>query len=229
MNPIKIKLKPVSEKIRVHIDKLKKNWDKILLVAFVAAFIICCFWSIAKSDAIDDIIPAIIKVESNGNSFAVGTAGEIGLMQIKPVVLKEWNTYATRGNMPLGNADQCKYYRSLDLYKPCINMLVGEWYLRRLRDYYLKDVRLMFYDRFFKKYQTGKRINDTIIFDEPFSLLDFRRYIKTVDELRLALILAAYNGGITRLKDVNYDINKMPKETQEYIKKVMRVYKYGQR
>lgn len=47
--------------------------------------------------------------------------------------------------------------------------------------------------------------------------------IKTINDFELALILAAYNGGISRLKKVNYDINKMPKSTQNYINKVLKI------
>ncbi len=42
---------------------------------------------------------------------------------------------------------------------------------------------------------------------------------KTIEE-----ILAGYNGGPTRLRKHNYDISKMPKETREYVKKVMEIY-----
>ena len=37
--------------------------------------------------------------------------------------------------------------------------------------------------------------------------------------------LAGYNGGITRLRNNNYDINKMPSETKAYVKKIMRLKK----
>ena len=37
-------------------------------------------------------------------------------------------------------------------------------------------------------------------------------------------IAAAYNGGITRLRKNGYDIAKMPKETREYVRKVMKEY-----
>ena len=38
------------------------------------------------------------------------------------------------------------------------------------------------------------------------------------------LICAAYNGGITRLRLNNFNIEKMPKETRDYVKKVMKEY-----
>jgi len=39
-------------------------------------------------------------------------------------------------------------------------------------------------------------------------------------------ILSAYNGGITRLRRNNWDIEKMPSETKSYVKKVMRIYNH---
>ncbi|OGM12531.1 hypothetical protein A2V80_00870 [Candidatus Woesebacteria bacterium RBG_16_39_8b] len=41
----------------------------------------------------------------------------------------------------------------------------------------------------------------------------------------LEQILAAYNGGITRLRKCNYDISKMPRETRDYVRKVMKLYR----
>ena len=38
-------------------------------------------------------------------------------------------------------------------------------------------------------------------------------------------VLAAYNGGITRLRRYNYDISRMPAETRAYVKKVLKIYK----
>lgn len=40
-------------------------------------------------------------------------------------------------------------------------------------------------------------------------------------------ILAAYNGGITRLRNNNWDIKKMPRETRDYVKRVLHIYKEG--
>ncbi|GAH13902.1 unnamed protein product, partial [marine sediment metagenome] len=72
---------------------------------------------------------------------------------------------------------------SEDLFVPEVNKGVGTWYLRRLKDHYLKD-------------------NYTI-----------------------ERMLSAWNGGITRLRRLNYDCSKMPKETRNFVKKVLRLYK----
>ena len=40
-------------------------------------------------------------------------------------------------------------------------------------------------------------------------------------------ISASYNGGITRYNKVNRDLKKMPRETQAYVRKVLKIYKQG--
>mgnify|MGYP000377270050 CR=1 FL=1 len=45
----------------------------------------------------------------------------------------------------------------------------------------------------------------------------------------LERLLAAYNGGITRLKRCGYNISCMPQETQAYVQKIMRLYRRGAR
>lgn len=137
---------------------------------FVACILLITDSSICQADEIDDLIPYIIEVESHGNPTAISLAGAIGLMQITPIVLKEFQ----ETEFPAGNI--------WDLFNAEKNVFLGTWYLRRLKDHYLKD------------HYTIERM------------------------------LAAYNGGITRLRKVNYDINKMPHETREYVKKVMKLY-----
>ena len=46
---------------------------------------------------------------------------------------------------------------------------------------------------------------------------------KTIEQ-----ICAAYNGGPTRLKKCGYDINKMPRESRAYVKKVVSIYNKGE-
>lgn len=71
--------------------------------------------------------------------------------------------------------------------------------------------------------------------ENPFDVLDNieggTRYLKTLLDAfngNKELALAAYNGGIGRMKrlgvDTTYEIDKMPKETQDYVKKVMKEY-----
>jgi len=70
-------------------------------------------------DVPEDLIVAISKVESNHDPAALGAAGEIGLMQVKPVtaqwILHKW------GFSPVSN-----------LYDPFTNLLTGLLYLNQL-------------------------------------------------------------------------------------------------
>lgn len=173
-------------------DKIIKEIAKIFIWLTIGAIVILTAVN-AFSDEIDDIVPAIIQVESGGNPNAVSPAGAIGLMQITPIVLKEFNN---SGLNHLSYKSTCVWDNKIipyeetnglpilkqELFVTWINKSVGKWYLRRLKNHYLKD-----------KY--------------------------TIERM-----LAAYNGGITRLKKVNYDINKMPKETRQYVRKVMKIY-----
>ncbi len=148
------------------------------------------FWAlligIVRADEIDDnLISAIIQVESGGNPNAVSSQGAIGLMQITQIVFEEWDIEKSDFANSCAWNPPCRLCKKpiIDLYNPKDNIRVGTWYLSRLKYYYLKE-------------------NYTI-----------------------ERLLAAYNGGITRLKKCNYDVSKMPKETREYVKKIMKLYK----
>lgn len=147
----------------------------VLTFIIALAIWLACFLLMANgawADVIDDLVPAIIQVESHGNPNAVSPAGAIGLMQITPIVLREFK-------QTLGYGKGFDF----DLYNAQVNVIIGTWYLRRLKDHYLKD------------------------------------------KFTIERILAAYNGGITRLRKVNYDVSRMPKESREYVKKVIKLYK----
>jgi len=138
----------------------------------------------------DRLISAVIEVESGGDSNAVSKDGCIGLMQVSPIVLREYIQYKEKEFWKEAepfyqdgmNKEQRFKYAQNNLFKPEYNKKVGSWYLRRLEGHYLKD-----------KY--------------------------TMERL-----LCAWNGGITRLKKVNYDCSKMPNETKKFTKKVLKIY-----
>ncbi len=142
---------------------------KALITTIITLFCICYCSSIVWADEIDSLVPAIIEVESGGNPNAISPQGAVGLMQITPIVVAEYQQ--VEGRIIKG-----------PLYDSQVNIEYGDWYLRRLKDHYLKD-----------------------------------HY--TIERL-----LAAYNGGPTRLKKVGYNINRMPKETRDYVRKVMKIY-----
>lgn len=100
------------------------------------------------ADQIDDIIPFIIQQESGGRADAVGDNGNsIGLMQINVNgALKEWNEWHKNNPYPLSRKEQYKHgmipvdiSRIEHLFNPEKNITVGRWYLRRLKNHYLKD------------------------------------------------------------------------------------------
>jgi len=244
------------------------------IIKIIIIFLFTCV--VAQADEIDDIIPFIIQVESGGNPNAVSSEGAIGLMQITPIVLEEYGLH--------NDSPTCKEltitittFTPLDMKCKQCNVKVGEWYLRRLRDHYLKNVKIYGYGtRGKERIQPRKKtdyesIHCTVSWGEykkgwenyfeigyenwkgkDIAYCDYKPMITTRLELidysgfyigeawtgrkidrfaknvKLALILSAYNGGITRLRNNNYDINKMPRETRNYVKKVMKLYKEAQ-
>jgi len=71
---------------------------------------------------------AIEQIESSGNPRAYNrNSWAIGLRQITPIVLKEWNQLHPN-----------EQYNSEDLFNPEINRKIGNWYLEERIPYYLK-------------------------------------------------------------------------------------------
>jgi len=88
-------------------------------------------YAIAASRALGvapSLILSIIRVESSGNPNAVGSAGEIGLMQIKPSTA----FYMKRLGYP------CPINKDRDLFDPYTNIMCGTSYLAYLKDKYLR-------------------------------------------------------------------------------------------
>ena len=81
------------------------------------------------ADDIIELVPCIITVESDWRVEAVSNKGGVGLMQITPIVLVEYNTErAKEGYAP---------YIMEEIFDPAVNVRIGTWYLRRLKDHYL--------------------------------------------------------------------------------------------
>lgn len=166
-------------------DSLRTVDIVILIAAILCAIAVVLIGCEAWADEIYDLVPYIIQVESGGRADAVSPAGAIGLMQITPNgALKEWNNFNyeyKEGNTRIN----CKFAKGA-LYDPVVNKQIGTWYLRRLKDHYLKD--------------------------------DY-----TVERL-----LASYNGGITRMRRLlrqGKDWQDMPKESRDYVRKVLKLYR----
>jgi len=76
----------------------------------------------------------IIWLESRGNPLAKSNYNALGLMQITPIVLKEYNSFH--------NTE----YTIKKLYEPIFNVKVGRWYLEKripqMLHYYKKPVNI---------------------------------------------------------------------------------------
>lgn len=222
-------------------------WWLCISVTVALAFLLCiekCY-----GDEIDDILPALIKVESNGDPYAISDKGAIGICQITPIVLKEYNTNvgnterAYREGYQIMHDEYCgeyipthiEDYNVDDMYDSHRNKLVAEWYLRRLRDRYFQNISITVSrgagEIYVEEYCIANIVKSgdgTRIKFENGNFINIKEYrLIGLDDVKLALTLAAWNGGITRLRECNYDINKMPRETRQFVKRVMSIYKEG--
>lgn len=203
-----LSLKPiVNLPIRLGI----RRFNHLIGVGFLSLMLIS---GLSYCDEIDDLIPHIIRVESGGNPNAVGSSGEIGLMQISPIVLKEfkqnagstyeafYDDYDYRPNF-WKKLFPYKYPRVLNFYSNYSWGICGEIYPEKIELEDLKDPML--------NKQIGywylRRLKDHYIPKDKYSV---------------ELLLACYNAGPTRMRKNNWDWKKAPKSTLRYIKKVLK-------
>lgn len=167
--------------------------NKVLWLSAITLILLslCLAVRLCEADEIDDLVPFVIQVESSGNPNAVSKAGCIGLMQISPIVLEE---YKREHNSNLWRHYNCSFHQDgiwkeldiFDMYETAFNIEVGTWYLKRLRDHYLKS------------------------------------------DYTIERMLASYNGGITRMRRLlreGKDWQDMPRESVNYVRKVLKLYK----
>lgn len=199
------------------------EWGMILTVAVIVAFIMRGCQEEARAEEIrwDNLVQAIIQVESDGDPNAVGKDGEIGLMQISQSVIDEYAEWVTTDWSKEHNMSGVCDWGKEEWIIPEYNIKLGTWYLHHLDEHYLKEENVQLFDdpKLFKSIA----VNTYHIV--PTYRFEHTKYIKCADDYRIAMILAAYNGGPTRLRKVHYDIRKMPKLTQRYIEKVLKLYK----
>jgi len=220
---------------------------RLTLIGIIPLFLFLATSSWAESLITDELIQAIIQVESNGDPSAVGDNGNsIGLMQVSKICLKEYITY--REIERFGSLEEAHYATNLfdgmtvderfvfslnNLKKPEYNKKVGTWYLKRLEEHYLGDILLTGHPNICARDNLYKEMR--VYWDYPTTTMDKIESVNVVgwdiphlkggeEKYKLMLILGAYNAGIGRLKKVNYNITKLPKSTQRYIKKVLKIY-----
>jgi len=82
---------------------------------------------------LDEMTRKVIEIESGWRYWAQRTdSKDTGLMQIKPIVLKEWNEHS-----------KWEKYNISDLFNPYKNVLVGMWYLHdRIGKHYIPSYGL---------------------------------------------------------------------------------------
>jgi soluble lytic murein transglycosylase-like protein len=94
-------------------------WGVVIMLTclFLASILLLasCMAIPARADVID--MNAIMIIESQGNPNAIGTSGEIGLYQIMPCVLAEYNQFNKVNLQPK------------DLFNPLVNEQVARWYM----------------------------------------------------------------------------------------------------
>ena len=153
-------------------DFLNDSWKQENNKKNSGLFLDSCF------DSRKNLIERIIQKESNGNPRAFRNATKArGLMQITPVVLKEWNIY---------NPDD--KHNENDLFDSEINKKIGEWYLfERIKNHYLPFYELnASLDNVLAAYNWGignlRRLGDA---QENFEKLPFetRNYIKSINSM----------------------------------------------
>lgn len=107
------------------------GWAFIFII--VCAVFLGLMYSKAYGEDIDwdKLVASVIQIESGGNPDAIGTSGEIGLMQITPIVVREWQNFCYK--MKIGT---CSLKEANELFNPTINKRIGTWYLKRLHNHY---------------------------------------------------------------------------------------------
>ena len=100
-------------------EKLWIERARAFLIPCVLAAIICLTSSCNSDPVYAEVVDlnTIRTIESSGNPFAVSKTGAVGLYQIMPCVLQEYNSF-----------NKTNYSRA-DLFNPKINETIARWYL----------------------------------------------------------------------------------------------------
>lgn len=118
--------------VGVPVEAFKEETKKpdTMIYAFISLIVIVTlllFIPTAHAEQID--MHKIMMIESGGNPNAVEKWGGVGLYQVTPVVLKEYNQFKKT------------IYSRNDLFNPAINTAIANWYLTRRIPTMLKHYR----------------------------------------------------------------------------------------
>lgn len=104
----------------------------IVLILAVTALCVCLGRVYAEEIDLDRLIPVLIQVESSGRPNAYNKkTGAIGLMQITPIVLKDFERKKRY------RLSRYQFNNLGELYRPEYNVYVGTWYLNYILSHYL--------------------------------------------------------------------------------------------
>ena len=160
--------------------------DEILRVCVLIAML--AFWVMifcvmkASADEIDTIMPYLIQAESGGDPNAVSKAGAIGICQVTPIVLDEFNQMNVFGvsgeKIHYDNGyGICVDYVTLEgLKDPRINIALSRWYLRRLRNTYKCDTL----EKVLAGYNCGPTKLKSVGYDINKCPAETRAYVKKI-------------------------------------------------
>lgn len=117
-------------------------------------------------------LTSIIKHESHFNPLAIGSVGEIGLMQIRPTTAKWLN-------------DEFKVVKRVNLKNPVTNIRIGAFFLNKLRNKFDQNSRY-----YLSAYNMGaaklrQRLKENIKPKEYVSSV-MKYYVKYIDRLEVA-------------------------------------------
>jgi len=136
-------------------DEWEREEARKFLKGYIIAFMLATlFWSLIfiiycqSSNAFEHTgidLPTIATIESSNNPLAYNKMSKaIGLYQITPIVLTEWNSFHPH-----------EKYTGQDLFKPNVNEKIAKWYFYRIQQmlvYYKKPLTL---ENFLISYNAG--------------------------------------------------------------------------
>jgi soluble lytic murein transglycosylase-like protein len=111
---------------------------KLILIAFLALSLNTAESSFKFSveylegqrerQALNQIINAVIYIESRGNNFAIGAANDLGCLQVTPIRLRDYNQ-RTGSN-----------YKSRDLFSREISIEIFTYYAKKIGVYNFEEI-----------------------------------------------------------------------------------------
>lgn len=146
---------------------MDRDWNAIAFGICIFLILLTLFLgAIAKSQEKIDM-KAIKSIESGGDPQAVSSAGAVGLYQIMPITLEDYNQYHSNT------------YTEDDLFDPEINKKIAVWYIQdripELLEYYNLELTveniLWAYNAGIGRVRDGVKPEETIRYIEKYKRL----------------------------------------------------------